>query len=280
MLVDEIFKRCISSLSPLYDTDEATRITEWVFEDILNIHFSEVKNHLNDDLTDRQQKKLTDRLVRLMQSEPVQYVLGYSYFMDLKLNVNKNVLIPRPETEELVDLVIKQNPSFKGTVVDIGTGSGCIALSLSKKLKGATVYASDVSEDAICIASKSSAENQLSCQFIHDSILNPDLDKYPNVDLIVSNPPYIEKKESVEMHDNVLKHEPHLALFANEHPLEFYTAILKFAQHKLTKQGSVYLELNPVYANDVAALFSNAGFALVQIHDDLSGKKRFLSCVN
>jgi len=280
MLVGENFKHYILSLSSLYDVDEATRISEWVFEDVLNVHFSEIKNHLNDDLTDKQQKKLTERLIRLMQSEPVQYVLGYAYFMDLTLNVNKNVLIPRPETEELVDLVIKRNPSLKGIVLDIGTGSGCIALSLSRKLKSSTVYASDVSKDAIYIANKNATDNHLQCQFIHDSILYPDLDKYPDVDLIVSNPPYIEKKESLEMHDNVLKHEPHLALFANDHPLEFYSAILKFAQHKLSEQGSVYLELNPVYADDVATLFSNAGFAAIQIHNDLSGKKRFLSCVN
>lgn len=265
-------------MSSLYDVDEATLISEWIFEDVLNVHFSEVKNHLNDDLTDEQQGILTERLVRLMQSEPVQYVLGYAYFMDLKLNVNSNVLIPRPETEELVDLIIKQNSTFKGTVLDIGTGSGCIALSLNKKLMGSTVYASDISNDAIYIANKNAADNHLQCQFIQDSILDPDLAKYPDVDMIVSNPPYIEKKEIMEMHDNVLKYEPHLALFANEHPLEFYIAILKFTRHKLSKQGRIYLELNPIYADDTALLFSNAGFQQVQIHNDLSGKKRFLSC--
>lgn len=278
MLVNQIYKQYLFSLSFLYDKEEAVRITEWIFEEVLSVHFTQVKYHFNQVLTDSQLSILNEQLMRLKNAEPVQYVLGYAFFMDLKLSVNKHVLIPRPETEELVALILKENKDFSGSLMDVGTGSGCIALSLSKGWPQGKIFASDVLKDSLEVAKENAEGLHLPCTFIHDSILDPVFEKYPMLDIIVSNPPYIVKEEQDQMHDNVLKHEPHLALFVSHSPLEFYDAILQVAIKKLNKGGVVYFELNPLFAQDVLQLSRDLGFNHVKLHKDVSGKIRFLSC--
>ena len=195
-------------------------------------------------------------LERLKTAEPVQYILGYAWFLDYKIKVNKDVLIPRPETEELVTQLLYNNKKFTGTILDIGTGSGCIAITIKRLLPEAKIFAVDVSAAALNVAKQNAKDNKCEINFIEDDILNPDFKKYPDkVDIIISNPPYISEKEKEEMHANVLKYEPHLALFTDDDSLQFYKAILSFAKKKLKKQGELYLELNSEYAEAVFDLY-------------------------
>ncbi len=213
---------------------------------------------------------------RINQGEPIDYILGYTYFYGLKIEVSKDTLIPRPETEELVEFILNENQTRSGLkILDIGTGSGCIALALKSNLVNAEVTALDVSNNAIEIAQRNTVQLDLNVNFIHLDILNENLwSQLANYDIIVSNPPYIPQEEKTDMTTSVLDYEPHLALFVENDPLIFYKQILKFATFHLNPKGLVYFE-----TSQTIQLEEYEGFQ-IEKRKDLSGNWRFLKCVS
>ena len=228
----------------------------------------------------------------LKQQKPIQYILGETEFYGLPFKVNKNVLIPRPETEELVELIIANHktqhptPNTKNpiTILDIGTGSGCIAISLAKHLPNAKIYALDVSEDALKVAKENAELNTVEIEFIQADILNSSLLEDVALrqmgfkfDIIVSNPPYVRHLEKAEIQPNVLDNEPHLALFVEDHnPLVFYKAITNFAICNLKENGHLYFEINQYLGNETKALLETANFEAIALLKDLNGNNRIV----
>lgn len=226
----------------------------------------------------------------LKQHKPIQYIIGETEFYGLPFKVNENVLIPRPETEELVDLIIRchseHSDESRPKILDIGTGSGCIAISLAKHLPNAKVYALDVSEKALEIAKFNAKHNNANITFIKADILKlKDSSLWEDVaerqkgflDLIVSNPPYVRSLEKAEIKPNVLDNEPHLALFVeDENPLQFYKAITKFAVENLKPKGQLFFEINQYLGNDTKQLLVDANFEDVELLKDLNGNDRML----
>eukprot|EP01093_Parvamoeba_rugata_P011279 TRINITY_DN3098_c0_g3_i1.p1 TRINITY_DN3098_c0_g3~~TRINITY_DN3098_c0_g3_i1.p1 ORF type:complete len:291 (-),score=63.67 TRINITY_DN3098_c0_g3_i1:767-1639(-) len=221
----------------------------------------------------------------LKQQKPIQYILGETEFFGLPFKVNKNVLIPRPETEELVDLIIRSVTSLvvdkPVKILDIGTGSGCIAIALAKNLPNAKVYALDVSKEALKVAKQNAEINKVDINFIEASILDDTchlaFEAESNFDIIVSNPPYVRNLEKEEIKPNVLDNEPHLALFVEDgNPLLFYKAITNFAIKKLKDKGSLYFEINQYLGEETQQLLIDANFEAIELLKDLNGNDRML----
>ncbi len=263
----------IEDLQQIYDEDEAHSIARIVFEDVfpLTIEWNEAAI-----------MRLNKIQKRLLQGEPIQYILGKADFYGLKLKVTPDVLIPRQETEELVALCC-QSLSKRGTttpsILDIGTGSGCIVLALQKLLPNAPITACDVSETALAIAQENANTYHFPIQFQQVDILNKkEWQQLEQYDLIVSNPPYIPPSERQLMPERVLAHEPELALFTPEEDvLLFYRTIGEFAQKHLNENGFLFFELNEYQAEATQQLLEKMGFEEVQLHRDLNGKLRMLS---
>lgn len=214
---------------------------------------------------------------RLLTYEPIQYILGTTSFFGLEFKVDTNVLIPRPETEELVAWILKQADSSQPLkILDIGSGSGCIAVSLAKHFPNADVYALDVSPAALEMAQYNAQQNGVQLNGIQANVLeweNTEL----QFDIIVSNPPYVRESEKERMAPNVLEHEPHLALFVeNNNPLVFYQAIVALSKQALKKQGLLYFEINEYLGEETKALFSSDDFENVQLKTDVFGKNRMM----
>jgi release factor glutamine methyltransferase len=271
----------IEQLCTIYEKGEAESIADIVFEDLLLMKRHHI-HILDKEFGDAEIAQFNSILSRLLHHEPVQYVLGITDFYGLRFRVNKHVLIPRRETEELVEMVIKDvRASGVKTlsILDIGTGSGCIPVSLKKNLPFAIVSAMDISEEALEVAKENAFLNKTDVTFIHDSILSPvSFSPEKKFDIIISNPPYISVSEKSDMHKNVLEYEPHLALFVeNNDVLLFYRAIAGFAQKHLTEQGKVYVEINEAYGPDVKDLFVQHGFTNTVVLQDMQGKDRMVS---
>jgi release factor glutamine methyltransferase len=226
-----------------------------------------------------EKEKFESAIHKLSLHEPIQYIIGETEFFGLKFKVNKNVLIPRPETEELVqwildDVVESMKPSNL-KILDIGTGSGCIAISLAKHLPNAEIFALDISEKAITTARENAALNKVNVNFIQADILNLET-LTGKFDLIVSNPPYVRELEKVEMHRNVLENEPELALYVKDtDPLIFYGIITKLAQAGLQKNGNLYFEINQYLANETEEILKNSSFK-TELKKDIFGNYRML----
>jgi release factor glutamine methyltransferase len=261
-------------------------------ETFLFFSFSEYFGFSRSDMVLKKEMRLSEsellkffRVIRKLKLHvPIQYILGNTEFYGLKFNVNEHVLIPRPETEELVHWIVEESKvqSSKLKVLDIGTGSGCIAIALKKNMPEAEVYALDISENALAVAKKNAELNNAEIHFIQGDILANSLihqfTKSP-IQLIVSNPPYITEKEKSEMSANVLGHEPHTALFVPDNDaLLFYRAILDFASDKLAEGGKIYFEVNSMYAAAVAELATEKGFINCSIRKDVNGNERMLMC--
>jgi len=216
-------------------------------------------------------------LEELQAGKPIQYVLNEAYFYDHMFFVNEHVLIPRQETEELVHLIIQKISHLpQCSVLDIGTGSGCIPISIAKKCPNAEVSSMDISKEAIDVATSNAKTLNANIQFFNDSILHPQ-NKYPKYNVIVSNPPYICEEEKKLMHANVLEHEPELALFVpNESPLLFYDAITQFATTHLKENGMLFFEINERFAEQTAQLLRDAQFSSAEIVTDINGKNRIV----
>ena len=272
MKLASLKKEFLRYITPIYNKDEASSLYYVLCEEILSIPKS--KLIIEDiDLSVDKINSLHNCLERLKKHEPIQYVLGKTLFMGMNFKVNPSVLIPRPETEELVNIILKNELGNK-TILDIGSGSGCIAISLAKHYPNAKVTALDLSEDAIELSKMNAKENDVNLEFINADILNFKSDK--KYDIIVSNPPYVLELEKKQMSKNVLDYEPELALFVkNDNPLQFYKAILDFAKNALNKNGKIYFEINEKYKNEIKDLAYYYGYSNVDCKLDVFGKYRF-----
>ena len=269
----------------MYDENEAKNITHLVIEEKLGWGRASFMLRKDEAISEVKANELTFFLLRLLKGEPVQYVLGYAFFDDLKLKVNPSVLIPRPETEELVDWIIEENKGHKGlNILDIGTGSGCIALALKRNLPEANVHALDISEKALLIAEENAIANDTDVHFFRYDILasipTPQIHSFEldaAWDIIVSNPPYIPDSEKGELHKNVVEYEPHEALFVTgDDPLIYYKAIASFADKNLENHGTIYFEIHEEAASNMRLMLEEHGFKNVVIHKDLSNKNRMV----
>jgi release factor glutamine methyltransferase len=222
-------------------------------------------------------------LSQLKEQKPIQYILGETEFFGLPFYVNENTLIPRPETEELVQWILSNNQITKSTnqlkILDIGTGSGCIAISLAKNLSNASVFAIDVSEKALATAKKNAELNEVKVTFIERNILETD-DLKQQFDIIVSNPPYVRNLEKQEIHKNVLEYEPHLALFVEDNDaLLFYRKITELATKNLSKNGQLYFEINQYLGKEMVELLEKYNFENIELKKDIYGNDRMIRCV-
>lgn len=223
-------------------------------------------------------KELLDKaLERLKKEEPIQYILGKTEFYGLPFKVNENTLIPRPETEELVEWILEEiNVNDKRNILDIGTGTGCIPISLKKNLPNSNISAIDVSEEALEIAKQNAKLNEVEISFINEDILKT---KRLNgmFDIIVSNPPYVRELEKVEIKNNVLKNEPHLALFVkDDNPLLFYKKIADLAKSNLTKNGLLFFEINQYLGSETIDMLKSKGFTQIELQKDMFGNDRMI----
>lgn len=278
MTIKELNSEFINNLKLLYETGEATAITNIIFEHFLGISKTSIIVNGKSEIDNEILKLMQNALAALKKSVPVQYITGKAWFYNLKFAVNEYVLIPRPETEELMLEAInflKINGGKK--VLDIGTGSGCIPISIKKNIPNALVTSIDVSKAAQEIAQKNAINNNVEIDFLEMDFLEEK--NYPQLfsfDLIISNPPYIPEKEKEILHKNVAAYEPHIALFVpNDDHLIFYRKILIFAENHLLANGRILVEVHEDFATETAALFLAEKY-LVDIKKDMQGKDRIL----
>lgn len=264
------------SLIRFYSHQEIEAFISIIFYHIYN--YSKNELILNDAkaLPESDFIKIKEIVARLQLKEPIQYILGSAEFYSLTFKVTPDVLIPRGETEELVDLILKDDENKNLKVLDIGTGSGCIPISLKKNNPQFGVFSCDISEKALRLAEANAKQNNVSIQFFPFDILSDQMFPFTEFDLIVSNPPYVTNKEKALMDANVLEHEPHRALFVPDNdPLLFYRAIIQKSKSILVPTGTIYFEINEAYGNEVVKLLKNANFKTVLIKD-LNGKDRIV----
>lgn len=272
--------------SELIDQFPETEIQSFftiIIEEYLNLQRIDLVTRPNFDISEEKLQLLSEILKRLKNHEPIQYILGKTEFYGLPFYVNHDVLIPRPETEELVEWVIAEVQKLKSdkdintlSILDIGTGSGCIPISIKKNTSLTELSGLDISNNAIEIAKKNSELNSSDVQFILKDILSTSsLDK--NYDMIISNPPYVRELEKEEMNKNVLDHEPELALFvSDDDPLLFYRKIAILAKNNLTKNGSLFFEINEYLGEEMIDLLTDLGFTSIELRKDIFGKDRMI----
>ncbi|WP_103865872.1 peptide chain release factor N(5)-glutamine methyltransferase [Aquimarina sp. I32.4] len=276
MKIQDLRTSFINVLSEIYDADEVTSFFYLLSEKILDLSRVDIAMNLSKELTLEELKTFDLARKRLEKQEPIQYIIGSTYFYGLSFVVNSNVLIPRPETEELVDWIVKDYKNKKVQILDIGTGSGCIAITLAKNLPEAQVYAIDISEGAIEVARENAKQNKVDITFIKADILNMD-EMLQDFDVIVSNPPYVRELEKIEIKTNVLDNEPAGALFVSDHePLIFYKKITDIAVEKLNDNGALYFEINQYLGKETKKMIQEQGFLSVTLRKDLYANDRMI----
>ena len=268
----------IQELTPIFDEGEVESFFYLILEEKQQLKRIDLALQPDLAFSDNEITIWNAILEQLKQEIPVQYLLGKTSFYGLDFEVNANVLIPRPETEELVDWIIKTNQVFQKSksikILDIGTGSGCIAISLAKNIPNAEVFAIDVSEKALATAKKNAALNGVEVTFIHKNILETD-DLEQQFDIIVSNPPYVRNLEKQEIKKNVLDNEPHLALFVEDNDaLIFYRKIADLAQKNLSENGELFFEINQYLGQEMTDLLENMNFKNIELRKDIYGNDR------
>lgn len=272
------YNKTVEYLQKEFPLHEAKELANKLFE--FYFHLSPVNRVLsnNAQLDAKTIAQCDNAAQKLLQHEPLQYITGVAYFMDLELDVNPHVLIPRPETEELVSKIIlseKENPSLH--ILDIGTGSGCIAIALKKHLPHAQVTAIDISEQALEVAKRNAIKNNVDIDFVLHDIFDDKNIPLASFDLVVSNPPYVTEQEKEDMQMNVLAHEPHLALFVpNHHPLKYYEQIIYFCNAKLKHEGHIWFEINENYGEQMKALLKKNNYKNINLFADFREKDRYL----
>lgn len=279
MKIQEKISELIRRLAPVLGEGEARASLRVAAEDIFGWTHTDLLIKADDEISDFRAGQL-DRVVdRLLLGEPLQYILGKAYFYGMNFEVTPDVLIPRPETAELVDIIVRENQTPDLRVMDVGTGSGCIAIALSRNLPFSRVTAVDVSSSALEIARKNAAKFKARISFVHADIMKYEVPS-GSFDVIVSNPPYIAESERVDMEARVLAHEPSMALFVpDDDPLRFYKRIAQIASDALAEGGKLYFEINPLFANDMQSMLNAGGWADVRIEHDIHGRKRFAMAV-
>lgn len=278
MNIKEYRTQFIQELTPIYDAGEAESFFYLILEEKKQLKRIDLALHPDLVFSEEEIGVWNAVLEQLQQEIPIQYLLGKTSFYGLDFEVNTAVLIPRPETEELVEWILesqKSKPeSQKVKILDIGTGSGCIAISLAKNLPDATVFALDVSEEALATAKKNAENNSVNVTFIHQNILETE-DLLQQFDIIVSNPPYVRNLEKEEIKKNVLENEPHLALFvADNDALVFYKKIAQLAQKNLLPNGQLYFEINQYLGVEMKDLLEKMNFKNIELRKDIYGNDR------
>lgn len=293
MLLKQYKTHFFDSLKNIQDKQEIKSFFFILTEYLHNLKRVDVALNPNFELSDEEVEKWNTILVELQQEKPIQYITGEAWFYGLRFEVNENTLIPRPETEELVEFILKETSNFQLpasslNILDIGTGTGCIPISLKVNLPQANVSAIDISEKALEVAKRNAASNKVEINFIQANILEvEDLSKLPTsnfqlpaqIDIIVSNPPYVRNLEKQEIKKNVLDYEPHLALFVEDtDALLFYRKIAQLALKNLTPNGLLFFEINQYLGNETVELLENIGFVNIELKKDIYGNDRMIKC--
>lgn len=270
----ELSQKLAKELYYIYPETEAITLVEWLLEHHLGLRRVDMLRFLEEkDLPEA----LKNDLERLKTGEPIQYIIGNGPFYGREFEVSQDTLIPRNETEELVHLIIKENQGRGKKLLDIGTGTGCIPITLNLEMKDSEVYGLDVSDGALKVAIRNAKKLHAEVSFLKCDILN-DLPPLSELDILVSNPPYIPQKDKSEMHQNVVEFEPHLALFVpDEDPLIFYRIIGEKGKCLLNKGGRLYFEIYEKAAKEIQNLLIKQGYDRVTVHTDLNGKERMIS---
>ncbi|MBN2481403.1 MAG: peptide chain release factor N(5)-glutamine methyltransferase [Bacteroidales bacterium] len=276
----EIISSYRSALKDLYPETEIRNFCFLSAGHLLNYGKIDFHTKVNETISEDTQKKFNAILQRLANGEPIQYVLGHTEFFGLKLYVDRRVLIPRPETEELVAHIIKEENGREIDLLDIGTGSGCIAIALDRFIPHANVYACDVSEDILMLARVNNESNQTGVSFFRHDILDNNAGMSLRYHVIVSNPPYVRQSERLVMHKNVLEYEPETALFVpDDDPLLFYRHIVRKSCDALFSGGRLYLEINEKFPGEIKTLLRSNDYHHVEMKHDINGKPRIIQAV-
>lgn len=277
--IAQLSRQLQSKLTPVYGEGEAKAMVRLIFHSLKGWSLTDMMIHADNPASAYLVEKTGEILARLLKHEPIQYILGEAYFYGMNLKVNTSTLIPRPETEELVDMIVKENSGNKDlSVLDVGTGSGAIAIALSRNLPFSTVSAIDISPEALLTAKENAKILHAQINFVEADVFKyaPETNLF---DIIVSNPPYIDESEKKDMDCNVLDYEPHSALFVpDDNPLIYYSRIATIASDSLKKGGKLYFEINPRHACDLKSYLTHEGFENVSIVEDINGKERFIKC--
>lgn len=292
--VSAFIEQAKQELQHLYDESELQQIIFLLLEEVMGFSRTDLQLRSSQELDEKSKESLDDFIRQLKAGRPLQYVLGYAWFSGMKFIVNENVLIPRPETEELVEWIISHHENLNGfrvrnsilnshiSALDIGTGSGCIAVSIKKALPAAAFHAIDISEEALLVAKQNAEAHAAAVNFFQGDILSTDFQKAvgDKFDIIVSNPPYVRKSEMNSMAPQVKDHEPHNALFVqDEDPLIFYSAIADFAKTHLKEGGQLFFEINATLGTEVRNLLLKKGFLNVELKKDISGNFRMVRAI-
>ncbi len=269
----------VNSLGNIYHSGECLSIGKIIMEDLIGVPSNQLPLNPAIELSEEVEQALSKAIARLKSHEPVQHVTGKCHFFGREFKVNSDVLIPRPETEELVALIVDRHRRAAGLkIVDFGTGSGCIAISLAAALPTSEVTAVDISEAALAVADENAKLNAVNLTTTHLDIASASLAE-GHFDIIVSNPPYVTESERKLMHKNVLEHEPDLALFVPKaDPLKFYAHIAEQGHHALRHGGWIYCEINEHFGAETVALFKKHNYQKIELHRDMQGKDRMVSC--
>lgn len=264
------------TLHGYYSDSEVVSMAKLLLTQVFGMSVVELYAGKDNSFSVNERKQLDDILVRLQKYEPVQYIIGVENFYGLIFEVDRNVLIPRPETEELVDWIIQENKDRQVRILDIGAGSGCIAISLAKHLEKAEVTSWDVSEGALQVAASNCRRNGVEVKLERKDVLQlvPTVEQF---DVIVSNPPYITEKEKIEMEPNVLDWEPGVALFVpDDKPLLFYRRIAELGRDMLVSEGKLYFEINRAFAKQTIEMLEGLGYRNIELKKDISGNDRMI----
>jgi len=271
--------RC--ELQDLYPPREINALASIIIKHVTGNSKVNILANPDKPITPDQWVKINKICVELKQFKPIQYILGQTEFYGLVFKVNKHTLIPRQETEELVELIIKENKKTSLRIIDIGTGCGCIAITLAFHLNNPRVLALDKSKEALKLTEENSNLNKVQVELIHEDIFNDIADRFSEFDLIISNPPYVLENEKKNMSPLVIDNEPYEALFVpDDNPLKYYRAILIFAEQSLKKDGRVYFEINEAKGPEMKDLLSDFGYRDIRLIKDINGKDRIISGIN
>ena len=267
-------------LESYWGTNEADAIAFMLLEHFYQLKRNNILTNEKFDLKKDVEKKLLHALTRLEKMEPIQYVLGSTIFSGLRFRLNEHVLIPRPETEELVDLIVKINKVNNPRIIDIGTGSGCIAISLAKRIPDANITATDIDENALILTRENAEFNEVDLTLFQSDILSESIPG-SEFDIVVSNPPYVRYSEQDLMDENVLKYEPDIALYVpDDNPLVFYYVIARKAKTKLKSRGFLYFEINEAFGSEICKLLSEEGYWHINLFNDINDKPRIVQAMN
>lgn len=276
----EISKLIKAKLTNLYASSEVDSFIFMIYEEVLGISSAKVLAFPEQSLSNEEVIRVEEIILRLSKSEPIQYIFGKGYFYDLCFKVTKSVLIPRPETEELVHWILTDFGNDPIRVVDVGTGSGAIPIALAKNRNAWQMHALDVSPEAIEVARENARENKVKVDFHEINILKESLPTGRLFDVVVSNPPYVTESEKTLMQANVLNFEPHLALFVDDNlPLLFYERIAHLAKEQLATKGFLFFEINEQFGTETINMLEKLGFERIELRKDLSGKDRMIKAM-